>query len=41
MNYKELEIITRIQLLQSRKTENSRIIKKLERKLAKIRGERK
>ena len=41
MNYKELEIITRSQLLQSRKTENSRIIKKLERKLTKIRGERK
>jgi hypothetical protein len=41
MNNTELAIITRIQLLQSRKTENGRIIKKLERKLAKIRGERK
>ena len=36
----ELIIINRIALLQSRKTENGRIIKKLERKLAKIRGTR-
>ncbi len=38
MNTTELKITNRISLLQSRKTENSRIIKKLERVLAKIRG---
>lgn len=36
----ELMIRNRIALLQSRKTENSRIIKKLERKLAKLSGAR-
>lgn len=36
----ELQITNRIALLQSRKTENGKIIKKLERKLAKIRGTR-
>ena len=38
MNITELKITNRINLLQSRKTDNSRIIKKLERQLAKIRG---
>lgn len=32
----ELKIKTRIALLQTRKTENSRIIKKLERRLRKL-----
>lgn len=41
MNINELKIKNRITLLQSRKFDNSRIIKKLERKLTKIRGERK
>lgn len=40
MNFIELKITNRIDLLQSRKTENSKIIKKLERQLAKIRGKR-
>ena len=41
MNVREGTIMSRITLLKSRKTENGRIIKKLERQLAKIRGERK
>ena len=40
MNILELKIKNRITLLQSRKSENGRIIKKLERQLAKVRGER-
>lgn len=38
MNNVELAIKNRITLLQSRKTDNSKIIKKLERKLAKLKG---
>ena len=38
MNINELKIKNRITLLQSRKADNSRIIKKLERQLAKNRG---
>ena len=38
MNLIELSIRNRITLLQSRKVDNSRIIKKLERKLAKLNG---
>ena len=38
MNIEELQIMNRIELLKSRKTENGRIVKKLERRLAKIRG---
>ena len=38
MNYIELKILNRISLLQSRKADNGRIVKKLERQLAKIRG---
>lgn len=38
MNLTELSIRNRITLLQSRKVDNSRIIKKLERKLAKLKG---
>lgn len=34
----ELKITNRIELLKSRKTENGKIIKKLERQLAKVRG---
>ena len=34
----ELKIMNRIDLLKSRKTENGKIIKKLERQLAKVRG---
>ena len=37
MNFEELQIMNRIELLKSRKTENGRIVKKLERKLRKIR----
>jgi len=40
MNINELKIVNRIELLKSRKAENGRIIKKQERKLAKVRGER-
>ena len=36
MNITELKIKNRILLLQSRKTDNGRIIKKLERQLARI-----
>jgi hypothetical protein len=39
MNFDELKIVNRIDLLKSRKAENGRIIKKLERKLRKVRGE--
>ena len=38
MNINELKIKNRITLLQSRKADNSRIIKKLERQLVKNRG---
>ena len=38
MNINELRIVNRINLLQTRKAENGKIIKKLERQLAKIRG---
>ena len=41
MNHTELTIKNRITLLQSRKADNSRIIKKLERQLNKIKGDRK
>jgi hypothetical protein len=37
MNNTELAIKNRITLLQSRKADNTKIIKKLERKLAKVR----
>ena len=37
MNFEELQIMNRIELLKSRKTENGRIVKKLERKLRKVR----
>ena len=40
MNYTELKIVNRINLLQSRKAENGKVIKKLERQLARIRGQR-
>jgi hypothetical protein len=40
MNINELKIKNRITLLQSRKSDNSRIIKKLERQLAKVRGDK-
>lgn len=38
MNINELKIVNRINLLQTRKAENGKIVKKLERKLAKLRG---
>ena len=41
MNINELRIVNRINLLQTRKAENGKIVKKLERKLAKLRGEKK
>ena len=40
MNFNELKIINRIELLKSRKADNGNIIKKQERKLRVIRGER-
>lgn len=40
MNFEELKITNRIELLKSRKAENGNIVKKLERKLRRIRGER-
>ena len=40
MNYTELKILNRINLLQSRNAENGKVIKKLERQLARIRGQR-
>lgn len=40
MNFDELKILNRIELLKSRKAENGNIIKKQERKLRRIRGER-
>ena len=40
MNIIETRLLNRIALLQTRKAENGKIVKKLERKLAKIRGER-
>ena len=40
MNITEIKIRNRITLLQSRKSENGRIIKKLERQLARITGVR-
>jgi hypothetical protein len=39
MNFDELKIVNRINLLKSRKAENGKIIKKLERKLARIVGD--
>ena len=39
MNFEELKITNRIELLKSRKAENGNIVKKLERKLRRIRGE--
>ena len=38
MSIKELKIVNRINLLQTRKADNGNIIKKLERQLAKSRG---
>lgn len=38
MNYTELKILNRINLLQSRKADNGRVVKKLERQLTKIRA---
>ena len=40
MNFEEIKILNRIELLKSRKAENGRIVKKQERKLRRIRGER-
>lgn len=40
MNINELKIKNRITLLQSRKSDNSRIIKKLERQLMKLKGDK-
>lgn len=40
MNIIETKLLNRIALLQTRKAENGKIVKKLERKLAKIRGTR-
>ena len=40
MSLNELKLLNRKELLQSRKTDNGRIVKKIERRLAKIRGEK-
>jgi hypothetical protein len=40
MNNTELAITNRLTLLKSRNRDNGRIVKKLERKLRRIRGER-
>ena len=40
MNIKELKIVNRINLLQTRKADNGNIIKKQERQLRRIRGEK-
>jgi hypothetical protein len=40
MSLNELKLMNRKELLQSRKTDNGRIVKKIERRLAKIRGEK-
>ena len=40
MELKRQNILNRIELLKSRKAENGRIVKKQERKLRRIRGER-
>jgi hypothetical protein len=40
MSLNELKLMNRKELLQSRKTDNGRIVKKIDRKLAKIKGEK-